>query len=125
MPRDLTGVSCGHLTYLRDDTTGGDQRRYVVCRCDGPGCGGSEYTVRADNLAGGLTTRCRTCRRHAHDLRGRTFGRLTVVRPLTRRASNQAVVWRCKCECGRSADVSTSNLTTANAAGATRSCGQC
>jgi hypothetical protein len=51
------------------------------------------------------------------DLTDRRFGRWTVIAPAERRGKK--AMWRCRCDCGASADVETYNLTS----GATRSCG--
>lgn len=56
------------------------------------------------------------------DLTGRVFGRLTVEgysHTHTQRSGKRAAVWSCRCECGGTASVMTSNLKKGN----TRSCG--
>lgn len=52
------------------------------------------------------------------DLRGRSFGRLKVIRETPGRASRE-VVWDCRCRCGTITSVPTSRLRR----GVTRSCG--
>ena len=52
------------------------------------------------------------------DLTGRKFGRLTVLKLLPERKNGQPV-WLCRCECGKTAEVRRSSLTS----GQTRSCG--
>ena len=54
---------------------------------------------------------------NAEDLTGRRFGRLVAVGPLGRK--NGSVVWLCRCDCGRDAEVKSWNLKT----GITSSCG--
>ena len=51
-------------------------------------------------------------------LAGARFGRLTAVADTGRRASNGAVVWRCRCDCGGVVEVISTNL-----GKGTRSCG--
>lgn len=43
------------------------------------------------------------------DLSGKRFGRLMVIRPTDQR-DGSAVVWECKCDCGRTVNVSARNL---------------
>ncbi len=52
------------------------------------------------------------------DLRGKTYGYLTVIEP-TEKRSRRDVVWRCSCRCGREAEAATTMLTS----GKTMSCG--
>lgn len=58
-------------------------------------------------------------RTNAADLVGKRFGRLKVEAETDQRASNGAIVWKCKCRCGDYALVATHNLTSGN----TLSCG--
>lgn len=48
---------------------------------------------------------------------GQTYGRLTTIEPAG--SSRGYVIWRCKCQCGKQADVRSSRLTD----GSTKSCG--
>lgn len=52
-------------------------------------------------------------------LAGRRFGRLAVVQLLDRRASNGGAIWLCRCDCGQTVEVISTNLTSGN----TQSCG--
>ena len=54
------------------------------------------------------------------DLRGQTFGRLSVEEPADRR-NPQIVIWRCVCECGRIVCISAPRLVN----GYAKSCGIC
>ena len=56
--------------------------------------------------------------RSAANLSGKVFGRLTAVKPLTERESG-FVVWECRCECGKTKNVTSRRLVT----GGTKSCG--
>jgi hypothetical protein len=57
------------------------------------------------------------------DLTGKTFGRLSVVRMVGRRRSGTRIriLWRCKCQCGKSVTVMSGNLR--KGCGHTTSCG--
>lgn len=45
------------------------------------------------------------------DLTGLVVGKLTVLKPTEKRASNGATIWLCQCECGNICEVVSSNLT--------------
>lgn len=53
-----------------------------------------------------------------YDLRGRVFGRLTVIEA-NGRTRNNTIIWRCVCSCGKETNVPTTRLTH----GKTKSCG--
>ena len=53
------------------------------------------------------------------DLKGKRFGRLTVINYNQLRANNGEYMWHCKCDCGNECDVRGSNLRNGN----TLSCG--
>lgn len=55
----------------------------------------------------------------AYDLQRKVFGRLTVIDKIDKRNDKGSVIWKCKCECGNTAEVPTSQLT----ANKTTSCG--
>ena len=52
------------------------------------------------------------------DLRGMRFGRLVAIRP-TEQRKRGAIVWECKCDCGRTSYVAANKLTSVG----TKSCG--
>ena len=113
---DKPGSVSGQLTVLRESERPG--RKSLVCRCT---CG-EEYVCRTDDFRRGTVKRCEACRKPS--LVGEVYGKLTVESPLKKRANNGAVVYRCKCECGRVTKVSRSNLV-GEGPGKTRSCGRC
>lgn len=84
------------------------------CRCD---CG-TDLVVTSSNLRKGQK-QCAACGlSHArHDLSGKRFGRLTVVRFAESRKFN--AFWLCKCDCGKEATVRAAALMQ----GVTLSCG--
>ncbi len=53
------------------------------------------------------------------DLRGKRFGRLTVIKELPKRGDSPVVRWLCRCDCGESKDVGRVSLMQ----GGTKSCG--
>ena len=53
------------------------------------------------------------------NLSGQQFGRLTAIRPLTKRNSQNHIMWLCQCQCGKKASVSGADLQSLK----TRSCG--
>ena len=53
------------------------------------------------------------------DLTGRRFGKLTALHPTEKRMDGGSVVWMCRCDCGKLAEVSAKRLTRGKA----RSCG--
>lgn len=53
------------------------------------------------------------------DLKGKKFGRLTVVSKYPVKSSGGAIRWRCVCDCGAKSVVISSNLTS----GSVKSCG--
>lgn len=52
------------------------------------------------------------------DLYGKKFGRLTIIEPTEKRCGG-FIVWKCQCDCGKIAYVSSGNLCSGN----TKSCG--
>lgn len=87
---------------------------YWTCLCTN--CG---YTceVTATELVTGKKTHCgcKTVKNYAYaDITNQTFGRLTALYPTKKRASGGAVVWHCRCQCGKELDVSRNDLVYAN-----------
>lgn len=58
-------------------------------------------------------------RKHKMNLIGKRFDQLVVIEKLEERHFDGSIQWRCKCDCGGEAIVTTNNLNR----GATRSCG--
>lgn len=116
---DLTGDRYGRLIVLKEVEQSGYMRRFL-CRCD---CG-NETIVRMSNLRTGHTTSCgcqqreRTSETNVADLRGKKFGKLTVI-GRSGTAKNRKSMWECKCDCGNTTTVSSTDLT----GGGTQSCG--
>ena len=113
---DLTGQKFGKLTVIGE--AGRDKHGATVweCRCE---CGDTTV-VTISNLRSGNTRSCGCIKRPTRkiNLTGETFGRLTVIREAGR-DEHGLVLWECRCECGDTTVVRTSNLRSGN----TRSCG--
>ena len=126
---DLTGRRFGRLTVLSQSPNryipGGNVQWYCKCDC------GATIEVRGDNLLRGHTNSCGCLRQDGMrsvrinrnmpklDLRGEKFGRLTAIAPTYRRDATKSVIWKCKCDCGKTTYVGASNLRSGN----TKSCG--
>jgi len=93
---DLTGRRFGSLTVLGPSRSSGGRFTWQ-CRCD---CG-NIVEKRTDDLKSrpNISCGCQNSKRR-EDLTGRRFGRLTVLGP-TQERSNGAVVWQCRCDCGK------------------------
>jgi len=103
-----------------------DRRTRWLCRCD---CG-TLPIVLAQSLKAGLTRSCGCLHRdvvrersHALNLKGQSFGRLTVLAEdalcSQGMSGHMNRTWRCRCACGNETILPTSSLTSGN----TRSCG--
>ena len=119
---DLTGQRFGRLVVVKEAAQRGVQR-YWECVCD---CGNSN-TVSMISLRQGTTKSCGCLSKevarekgikNSKDLKGKTFGRITVLESTKKRVKRK-IVWRCLCECGNEVMVHTTNLTK----GKVRSCG--
>jgi len=112
---DLTGRKFSRLTALKR-VDGSGSKTIWECRCE---CGCIKR-VSYHNLVCGCTKSCGCSRglANAKDLTGQKFGRLTAIeRTGEKKGTN--FVWRCMCDCGREAMVSSNSLLSGN----TRSCG--
>ncbi len=89
----LPGRRFGRLTVL---TSQGED--FSVCRCD---CG-TELRVRNTLLTSGYLNSCGCARGDGKkkDITNMRSGRVTALEPTRMRASG-AVLWRCRCDCGR------------------------
>lgn len=95
------GEKFNHLTILQE--LGGDK---VLCRCD---CG-NEKILQKNRVVSGYTKSCGCLPRenkNVLDLTGKVFGKLIVIK----KVQSKPVKWLCKCSCGNTTIVLTSNLT--------------
>ncbi len=89
-----------------------------ICQCE---CGNIKSVLK-NNVIYGRTKSCgcleKANREKYKDLRGRKFGKLTAVSPTEKRIDGN-VVWKCNCDCGLTAFVTSRNLVR----GDTKTCG--
>lgn len=96
-------------------------RTYLLVVC--PLCKKQKW-MRKDNIDDPKTCSC-GCYNisknffESEDIRGKTFGKLTAIRPTEKTASNGAIIWECKCSCGNTTYSSIGLLKS----GRVRSCG--
>ena len=102
--QELIGKKFGRLTVLEVFRTekGAKQCR---CRCD---CG-KETTVYYSNLVSGRTRSCgclmKENQHQYRDLSGMQFGALLALAPTEKRGPDGAIIWKCRCRCGRICEV--------------------
>ena len=118
------GSRFGRLTAVKQGVRpAGLKSKYAWwwCECD---CGYQCVLVNGHELARGKTQSCGCLAKEAqsaprHTLAGKSFGRLTAIKP-TRRDGKHGIFWWCECSCGLlCVCVSTSDLVR----GTSRSCG--
>lgn len=116
MKLNLEGMRFNHLTVVEPADSDGRQHRLWKCICD---CGATTFATTSD-LRGGHKKSCGCLKRvsHAKDHRGERFGMLTVMKRVGTNKFRKAL-WQCKCDCGKTVDVSSVDLVTGN----TKSCG--
>lgn len=115
-PKDITAQRFGKLTVIEPTENRRDGQMVWKCRCD---CG-NEKLVATNDLVGGRTKSCGCIPRGSQkkDLTGKRFGKLTAIEAVEERQKGR-VIWRCLCDCGNEAFVSSSKLIS----GETKSCG--
>jgi hypothetical protein len=117
---DLTGKRFGNYTVLRFDKRNKSGIIYWLCQCE---CG-TIKSVSGGGLKYGNSKSCgclnsnQIGERSKIDLTGKRFGKLIVIKRLERK-NNQTGKWLCKCDCGGTNEVRTTDLTGGN----TKSCG--
>lgn len=120
---DLTGKVFGRWTVLTEAGTKGARPSWL-CRCD---CG-TEKVMTGSSLRGGYSRSCgclakdgaaTRMRERGRDLKGKVFGRLTVIARDESGGNRGKSRWMCTCTCGEKTVVRGSSLEKGN----TRSCG--
>lgn len=116
---DLSGRTFGLLTVLRRVEDRKPGRPMWLCQCE---CGNT-VVVSSTNLLKENGTKSCGCLRHKQssaliDLKGKTFGKLTVIQKDIATESGKAK-WICECECGNIVSVLSDSLRK----GKTQSCG--
>jgi hypothetical protein len=129
--KDISGQRFGRLVAVRPTGNKIFSSLEWECKCD---CGATHLTSVAYLLNGstkscgclraermktiGETYGAASGRKSEKDIRGQTFGRLTVIEKTEMRDGNN-IIWKCQCSCGKTAYVSGYNLRK----GYTKSCG--
>jgi hypothetical protein len=101
--KDMRGERFGRLVVIESVANNGKHAMWK-CKCD---CE-NEVLVTGTNLRKGFTKSC-GCLTRLINLKGKRFGRLTVIE----RAENDKrgqTRWKCKCDCGKEAIVIAANL---------------
>lgn len=79
-----------------------EKHRSYLCKCK---CGKTKK-VRANSLANGRSTRCRSCssrisgKRRMIDHYGKVLGKLKAIKPVDGNKPGENIVWEFQCECG-------------------------
>ena len=119
--QDLRTRQFGRLTVLERDTN--KKRVHWLCKCE---CG-QTVSVRTDQLIGGITNSCGCLakeiaatqgKKNFKDLSNQRFGKLVALYPI-KQSKQTKYYWMCQCDCGNTALVLGTSLTTNN----TQSCG--
>lgn len=114
---DITGIKYNRLTAISlSEKRGSHGEYYWNCECE---CG-NKTVVRSDCIRKGSIKSC-GCISYPN-LIGKQFNKLTVIsdtgkRTIGRKAGER--IWSCKCDCGKTTEISTSRLTKFR----TKSCG--
>lgn len=113
---DLINKRFGMLTVIAPAESKNNRTRWM-CRCD---CG-KEIVTLATSLKQGLTTSCGCSRvgKRRTNIKGKRFGRLTVLEYVGYSKTGNSTLWKCKCDCGNTIVASYMNLQTHH----TTSCG--
>lgn len=123
----LTGFKSGRLTAIKPTNKRSSNGEVIwECRCE---CGNISY-VRASALKAKVVLSCGCIGKeklieqnhnNTIDLTGQKFGRLTVIKKISKPEyyKKNTTFWQCKCDCGNICEVDGSNLRTGN----TQSCG--
>lgn len=93
----------GRWTVIGSYELGRKNERKWVCRCE---CGTERYVLERSLLYGGSKS-CGCLKQErakevvSHDLLGKCFGELTVLKAVLPRDKRRGVWWQCRCTCGR------------------------
>lgn len=122
---DLTGQKFSRLKVIERDMSRGNKRTFWICQCE---CGNIK-SVDGTALKNGTTQSCGCLNKEIiskpktlSDMIGKRFGNLIVLERAGTHVSpsgQKKPVWRCVCDCGNEAIVTSQDLKT----GHTKSCG--
>lgn len=113
--KNIVGNRFGFLTVTKLAGRNSSKHLLWECVCE---CGNTSVHT-GNNLRNGTTKSCGCKKRRSQrkSLLGNKYGRLEVVSE--GKTENGVAFWKCKCDCGNQAEVSTGHLTTYH----TKSCG--
>lgn len=109
------GTSINGFKILSYHAEKGKQTMY---KCVCPICG-KTFNARASKIVSGDYQSCGCLKKDKAKIKGKKFGRLTVVRNTNSKDNQGIYLWECKCDCGKIKIVPANNLTSGN----TKSCG--
>lgn len=111
---DLTGYVFGDLKVVGRRRKHTQSRPIWTCLCTN--CGFTCEATATELVSGKKTNcGCKSVKNYAYaDITNQTFGRLTALYPTKKRDRGGAVVWHCRCRCGKEVDVSRNDLVYAN-----------
>ena len=103
---NLTGRTFHDLTVIKQaEVENSKGARYWECICS---CG-NKTIVKTVDLTTGKVKSC-GCRKTSNIPSGAVYGKLTVIGPTEKRASNGCIIYSCKCECGSICEVPSHSL---------------
>ncbi|MCW4016032.1 MAG: AP2 domain-containing protein [Candidatus Bathyarchaeota archaeon] len=112
--KDLTGQRFSMLVAIKPTQERTSSGAVIwECRCD---CGNT-HNVSIGNLSSGNVKSCGCLTKS--NIAGQKFGKLTAVKPTSKKSKDKLIMWECRCDCGNMALVASSSLVF----GRTRSCG--
>ncbi|MCC0669415.1 MULTISPECIES: AP2 domain-containing protein [unclassified Clostridioides] len=119
--KEAIGKEIGFLTVLdtkRKVDKKGRLRTYYLCKCK---LCNKEKWIRSDTLKVGSSCGClsKNTQFKANNITNKKFGRLTAIKATNKRAENNSIIWKCKCDCGNYKEVAEYLLTSNRV----RSCG--
>ena len=112
--KDLIGKVFGKLTVIEKTNKKDNTCIVWKCRCE---CG-SIKEVNTARLNNGNTRSCGCLQNGFNNIKGKKFGKLTVIEQTKERRYGN-IVWKCKCDCGKESLVIAPSLLS----GSTTSCG--
>ena len=114
---DLTNQRFGKLIALYPTNKRSNGHIMQHCKCD---CG-NETDASISNLKYGSikSCGCLITETNGYNLMGQRFGKLIVIKDTTKRTNSRNIIQKCQCDCGKTCEVSTSELQS----GDTQSCG--
>lgn len=101
----ITGQKYNKLTAIKPTLNIIENSKCWLFKCD---CG-KEKEIPAGKVYNNKIKSCGCGQLRFKDLTGKKYGKLTVIKPISKNHSNN-VIWLCLCECGNYTEVVNSNL---------------